>query len=214
MPKLIRLVGVVLILSGVFLGGLRIYQAWWQNHDYSQAQEDMRHQLSRSQPGHEELAPPEHTVRKASPYREGQALAVLRIPKFGAGYRPVVGEGVSQGDLAKGPGHYPGSALPGEIGNFAVAGHRTGWGQPFNRLDELKHGDSVVVEWRGRDLTYRVTETKKVQPTQVGVALPVPDRPGVKPDKALITLTTCTDRDPVTRKYRLVLVVRGELSER
>ncbi|MCH5670792.1 class E sortase [Streptomyces gilvus] len=201
MRKFMRFAGIALILAGVLLGGLRISQDRRQTHEYSQAQGEMRRQLSQ-------------VVRKEPRPREGEPVAVLRIPKFGAGYRPVVVEGVSQQDLAKGPGHYTGSAMPGQIGNFAVAGHRTGWGQPFNRLGELKPGDSIVVEWRGRDLTYRVTGTERVKRTQVGVVLPVPDRPGVKPDKALITLTTCTDRDPVSRRYRLVLVVRGELSAR
>lgn len=201
MRKFIRCAGIVLILTGVLLGGFRISQDLRQTHEYSQAQEGMHRHLLQA-------------VSKEPHPREGEPVAVLRIPKFGAGYRLVVVEGVSQGDLAKGPGHYTGSAMPGRIGNFAVAGHRTGWGQPFNRLGELKAGDSIVVEWRGRDLTYRVTGTERVKRTQVGVVLPVPDRRGVKPDKALITLTTCTDRDPVSRRYRLVLVVRGELSER
>ena len=196
-----RFVGIALILSAVLLGGFRISQDQRQTHEYSQAQEEMHRQLSRA-------------VRKEPRPREGEPVAVLRIPKFGNRYRPVVVEGVSQADLAKGPGHYTGSAMPGQIGNFAVAGHRTGWGQPFNRLGELEVGDSIVAGWRGRDLTYRVTETQTVKPTQVGVVLPVPDSPGAKPDKALITLTTCTDRDPVSRRYTRVLVVRGELSKR
>ncbi|MER5467566.1 class E sortase [Streptomyces sp. NPDC002935] len=214
MRTIIRLVGVGLILTGLLMGGLRLHQDWQQNHEYSRAQQNLRDQLLQPQVGHQESAPPQGATRKDPGPSEGKALAVLRIPKFGAGYHPVIVEGVSQDALAKGPGHYPGTAMPGEIGNFAVAGHRTGWGQPFNRLDQLKRGDSVTVEWRGRSDTYRITGTRKVKPTEVGVVLPVPNRPGVKPDKARITLTTCTDRDPVTRAYRLRLVVWGELDER
>lgn len=140
-------------------------------------------------------------------------MAVLRIPRFGSGFDPVIVEGVSQGDLKKGPGHYPGTAMPGEIGNFAVAGHRTGWGQPFHRLPELKKGDAINVEWQGRSFTYRVTRTEVVEPSDVGVVLPVPNRPGTEPDKARITLTTCTDRDR-GGAYVHRLVVWGELNDR
>ncbi|MCH0565953.1 class E sortase [Streptomyces sp. MUM 2J] len=214
MRNLIRPVGVGLILAGLLLGAFAVYRNWQQdqaNRDYGQAQHDLRAQLSQPRTGYDSPAVSEGTPAPASGPRDGAALAVLRVPRFGAGYHPVVVEGVSPNDLAKGPGHYPGTALPGDVGNFAVAGHRTGWGQPFNRLDELVRGDALVVQWQGRSYTYRVTATKTVEPTDVGVVLPVPNRPGAEPDKARITLTTCTDRDPVTRAYTHRLVVWGEL---
>jgi sortase A len=215
MRTVIRLMGLGLILGGLLLGGLRLYQEWQQDHEYGRAQQNLRDQLRQPQVGGRRTsAPPRGAAQKEPRPREGNAIAVLRIPRFGTEYRPVIVEGVSQDALAKGPGHYPGTAMPGEIGNFAVAGHRTGWGQPFDRLDQLKRGDSVIVEWRGRSHPYRITGMKKVKPTATGVVLPVPNRPGARPDKARITFTTCTDRDPVTRAYRLRLIVRGELRER
>jgi sortase A len=214
MRTVIRLIGLGLILAGLLLGGIRLYQERQHDRAYGRAQQNLRDQLGRPQVDPQPPPPLREAAQKGPRLREGDAIAVLRIPRFGTGYRPVVVEGVSRDALAKGPGHYPGTAMPGEIGNFAVAGHRTGWGQPFDRLDRLKRGDTVVVEWRGRSETYRITGTKKVKPTATGVVLPVPDRPGARPDKARITLTTCTDRDPVTRAYRLRLIVRGELRER
>ncbi|MFE7956945.1 class E sortase [Streptomyces sp. NPDC057413] len=223
MRKLIRLFGIGLILAGLVLGGLAVYRNWQRNHAYDEAQRALRAQLAqpagRDSPAVGAATPrtePGARERNGRPTREpgsreGAALAVLRVPRFGPGYHPVVVEGVGQGDLAKGPGHYPGSALPGAVGNFAVAGHRTGWGEPFRRLDELVRGDALVVEWRGRTYTYQVTATKTVKPTDVGVVLPVPNKPGATPDKARITLTTCADRDPVTRAYTHRLIVWGEL---
>ena len=76
----------------------------------------------------------------------GDGVAVLRIPRFGPGYAWVVVEGIDLDNLARGPGHYPQTALPGEIGNFAVAGHRATHGEPFAQFEALELGDAVVVE--------------------------------------------------------------------
>lgn len=124
----------------------------------------------------------------------GQGIAVLRIPRLGAHYDPVVVEGVGTGALEKGPGHYPGSALPGELGNFVVSGHRTTFGKPFSDLDKLKNGDPIVVETRDHWFTYSVTGTEVVQPSDVAVILPVPRQPGAKPTEKLLTFTTCNPR--------------------
>lgn len=232
MRKLIRLLGTALILAGLVLGALAAYQNWQREQGYDQAQRALRAQLAHPSAGHDSPAvaqvkprtgrgprqasgsPTDPGSRTAPSPGDGTALAVLRVPRFGHGYHPVIVEGVAQADLAKGPGHYPDSALPGALGNFAVAGHRTGWGQPFRRLDELVPGDALVVEWRGRTYTYHVTGVRTVKPTDVGVVLPVPGRPGVRPDKARITLTTCADRDPLTRAYTHRLIVSGELDRR
>ncbi|MFC6083281.1 class E sortase [Sphaerisporangium aureirubrum] len=121
----------------------------------------------------------------------GDAVGLIRIPRFGRDYEYVVLEGVDPGDLRKGPGHYPGTALPGEVGNFVVSGHRTTYAAPFNRLDELHRGDEIVVDAPAGRYTYQVSRTKVVDPAAVDVVAPVPERPGRRPAKAMITLTTC-----------------------
>ncbi|MGI8681140.1 MAG: class E sortase, partial [Mycobacteriales bacterium] len=115
----------------------------------------------------------------------------------------VIVEGVARGDLRRGPGHYPGSAMPGQVGNFAVAGHRTTYGAPFGRLDELRPGDAIVLETRASWLTYRVTGTRVVAPNEVAVTAPVPDAPGRQPTQASLTLTTCNPR--YSARQRLVV---------
>ncbi|MEP7054869.1 MAG: class E sortase, partial [Actinomycetota bacterium] len=111
----------------------------------------------------------------------GTGLAKLWIPRFGSGYQWVIGEGVTHENLKDGPGHYPHTAFPGQVGNFVVSGHRTTYGAPFGGIAELLPGDAIVVETAKNWYTYRVRSHDIVDPTQVGVTLPVPDRPGAAP---------------------------------
>ena len=138
----------------------------------------------------------------------GQGLAVLRIPRLGRHYDPVVVEGVGTAALEKGPGHYPGSALPGQLGNFVVSGHRTTYGKPFSDLDKMRVGDAIVVETRDTWFTYSVTSTEIVSPSEVNVILPVPGQPNAKPTKKLLTFTTCNPRFSASQR----LVVHGQLT--
>ena len=76
----------------------------------------------------------------------GSGIANIYIPRFGRDYAFTVVQGTKDADLEKGPGHYVGTALPGQVGNFAVAGHRVGKGEPFLNLDHLRPGDAVIIE--------------------------------------------------------------------
>ncbi|MDQ3762397.1 MAG: class E sortase [Actinomycetota bacterium] len=87
---------------------------------------------------------------------EGAGIAKMYIPALGPDYVFTVLEGTGQDTLAAGPGHYQGTALPGQLGNFAVAGHRVGKGSPFNSLDVLSSCDAIVVETADRWYVYRV----------------------------------------------------------
>nr|MDT0667201.1 sortase [Micromonospora sp. DSM 115978] len=140
-----------------------VYQLWVTGLFQARTQDRLRDELARSWSEESTDAPAEPLVERggadpgalSSDATANGALAVLRIPEFGDGYAPVVVEGVTVEALELGPGHYPGTALPGEIGNFVVSGHRTTYGAPFSRLDELDAGDPVVVEARDRYFTYR-----------------------------------------------------------
>ena len=137
---------------------------------------------------------------------DGDPLARLVIPAIDVDW--VVVQGVGLSDLADGPGHYPDSAMPGQVGNTAIAGHRTTHGAPFFRIAELATGDPIEVQVSGRTYTYRVTSTEIVQPGQVGVVAPVPDQPGVTPTRRLLTLTSCNPRYSARERY----VVHAELT--
>ena len=121
----------------------------------------------------------------------GSGVAILRVPRFGKNWHKVVVEGVGVGDLKQGPGHYPGTQLPGQIGNFVVSGHRTTYGAPFNRIDELEQGDPIVVETRDTWFTYRVSTKEIVPPSAIEVTYPVPKHADEKPTIARLTLTSC-----------------------
>jgi len=128
----------------------------------------------------------------------GDGVALIKIPKIGVDR--VVVEGVGVTDLKKGPGHYPGTAMPGQIGNTVISGHRTTYGAPFNRLDELEIGDEILVYDRTGPFKYVVTENKIVKPSAVEVLDPSSD--------ARLTLTTCHPK--FSAKERLIIVAQLE----
>jgi sortase A len=99
--------------------------------------------------------------------REGDPLGRLRIPRIGV--KAVVVEGTAGADLRSGPGHYPGTPLPGERGTVGVAGHRTTYGAWFRRIDRLRAGDTVELTLPYGRFTYRVERTRIVPPTAVWV---------------------------------------------
>lgn len=133
----------------------------------------------------------------------GTAFARLYVPRVDGDDPHVVVEGVSVEDLKKGPGHLPGTALPGDIGNTVISGHRTTYGAPFSDVDRLAPGDALVLETRDSWFTYRVRGSEVVQPSAVEVTLPVPRRRGVAPKEALLTLTTCEPR--YSARQRLIV---------
>jgi len=141
---------------------------------------------------------------------QGTGFAVMRIPRLGRWNNkpPVVVEGVRVADLKRGPGHIPGTALPGEIGNVVISGHRTTYGAPFNRFDELRPGDAVVLETRDMWFTYTVSGSRIVAPTASEVTLQVPGDPTATPTRRLLTMTTCNPKYSARQR----LIVLAELT--
>jgi sortase (surface protein transpeptidase) len=135
----------------------------------------------------------------------GQPLAVLHVPRLGADWNRVVLEGTNEDELSQGPGHYVGTALPGQIGNVALAGHRVGQGSPFLDADQLRPGDPIVVETADAWFVYRVLGDPDtgdytadsggvpgqqiVPPSDVSVIAPTPG--ATHASGAYLTLTTC-----------------------
>lgn len=136
----------------------------------------------------------------------GDPIGRIRIPRIGIDLIYV--QGTARDDLAKGPGHYPASPMPGQLGNAAIAGHRTTHGKPFYNLNELKAGDDILIDTVYGHFRYRVTQQLIVAPTDVAVVGPTPD--------AQLTLTTCNPR--FSARQRLViharLVVKGSSTAR
>jgi sortase A len=114
----------------------------------------------------------------------GSAVGTIAIPKIGLSMVLVEGTGTAQ--LEAGPGHYPATPLPGEVGNVAIAGHRTTYLHPFYNLNELVPGDAIVIDTVQGFFLYQVLTNMAVSPTDVAVALPTPT--------PTLTLTTCNPR--------------------
>jgi sortase A len=182
-------VGEVLITAGVLVLLFLVYQLVWTNLQADRAAEAKTDGLIETWERESRTGP-----EFERPLPRGEAFALLYIPRLGDDYRVPIVQGVRLEDLAAGVGHYPATALPGRVGNFAVAGHRATNGEPFASLDQLRTGDAVVVETRTTWYTYTVTKEYIVPPTQVEVILPVPNEPDVEPKRALMTLTTCNPR--------------------
>jgi sortase A len=114
-------------------------------------------------------------------------------------------EGTSVADLKRGPGHYPETAEVGGDGNLGIAGHRTTYGEPFGRLDELTEGDTIhVVDRRGTEWVYEFREQRVVAPTDVWV---VEEDDPLELGAPTITLTTCHPRFSAAQR----LIAWGEL---
>lgn len=124
----------------------------------------------------------------------GEYLAQMRIPRFGDDYNVAIAGGTSRPvTLDHGwIGVYDQSKMPGQVGNFSVAGHRTTWGAPLNRIDKLRLGDAIVVETQEGWYTYRFRTLEYVTPTQVDVLLDVPQVPGAETGERYLTLTACS----------------------
>lgn len=205
--------GELLVTAGVVLLLYVVYVLYGTGLQAAQEQRELRDDLTRTwaSPAPVSAVPQAAATPTASAPPPpaplpGEALALLRLPRFG-NYEKVVVEGTDRAALQKGPGHQPGTAMPGQVGNVVLAGHRTTYGAPFGRLDELQAGDDIVVQTAAGAFTYRVRTTEVVAPTAVEVMLPVPGRLGAVPTESLLTLITCTPK----YSARSRLVVKGAL---
>ena len=189
--RVVRGIGKALISTGVLILLFVVYQLWGTGLTHDRAQKRLRAQATRelaaamalqpapTTPGAPTTSAPPATV--AAPLIEGDWTAFLVIPKIGLD--ELVVEGVEVEDLKEGPGHYPFTKMPGESGNAAIAGHRTTYGAPFNKLDDLVAGDPITVTTRAGTFRYNVTEKKIVTPDEVSVLDDTADN--------RLTLTTC-----------------------
>ena len=136
---------------------------------------------------------------KLGKIKSGEPLTQLEIPKIGVDV--VVVEGTSLSALHAGAGHYPKTPLPGEKGNVGIAGHRTTYGKPFNRMDELMPGDKVILTTPlGRHVYEIEMRPRVVEPDDWSVIHQFPKR------GAFLTLTSCHPEG--SADYRIVTRAR------
>lgn len=195
----IRGLGQLLITLGVVILLFVVYELYGTNFYTKDQQHKLEHdialdwlhggvEVSQAQIGHVPL---------------GSGIAVLRIPRFGRGYHLVIVEGTGYEDLKKGPGHYPETALPGQVGNFSVAGHRTTYLAPFSHIDAIRDGDVIRLQMPYAMFVYRAFMHRVVTASDMSVLR--------SPNHELLELQACHPRFFATHRYivyaRLVSVL-------
>ena len=225
--KVLGGLGELLLTLGVLLGLFVVWQLWWTDVLGARAQAAVVAELSwpAPPPAAAPAAPSAAAPSPAAPPVErhdappviaepaqATTFATLQVPRWGDVVSPI-----SQGtarhavlDLL-GIGHYDGTAMPGAVGNFAVAGHRTTYGKPFNRIQELQVGDALVVRTETTWYVYRVTSTEIVSPRAVDVTSPVPGEPDTTPTLAQMTMTTCHPLFSARQRYIVHALLEGWL---
>jgi LPXTG-site transpeptidase (sortase) family protein len=192
----VRTVGELMITLGLVLLLFSAYEVWGKALIVNDHQKDLDAQLAQDWGNPAPTPTPSAKAAAVAPPvpqkapAAGSTIGRLYVPRMGKHW--VVVEGVRTKDLAYAPGHYPDSALPGQIGNFSVAGHRSP--AIFWDLDKVVVGDVVVVETKDAYYLYRVTQNVIVKPSAVEVVAPVPGQPGATPTEAMLTLTTCNPK--------------------
>ena len=133
---------------------------------------------------------------------DAEVFGTMYIPRFGADYAFPVAGGVTRANTLDpiGVGHYPGTQMPGETGNFAVAAHRTTYGKPFNQIASLHVGDAIVIETADGWYTYRFRTLEYVKPDAVEVLAPVPQETGVSANGQYLTMTSCSPMYSMTER--------------
>jgi sortase A len=225
----LRGIGQTLITLGLVVLLFVVYEVWITNIFAARAQAKVASNLKHEwQNGKDPLLPLPDGSDPTIPL--GTGIGVLYIPRLGRDYHFTIVQGSTVPDdaqLEKGPAHYKDTALPGELGNFAVAGHRVGKGEPFLNLDKLRSGDAVIVETKSWWYVYRVLGTPAgrnpqtvtepvtvdgrttlpgreiVTPDAGRVLLPVPDHDGRAPSERLMTMTTCHPK--FTASHRMIV---------
>lgn len=180
--RLMIVLGVVMILTGLGFLAYCGWQYYGTNIVAKQKQADIKQDLAQDW----------------GKGVDGDAIGLLRVPRFGAGYEAPIVKGFDDDALSSGVGWDPKSADPGEIGNFAIAGHRVTHGEPFAKFPELQKGDKVVVETRTQILTYKLRNSGTSIKVDFSVGWPLqrvpdPDAAGERPTSSVITLLTCSE---------------------
>ena len=192
------------------------YQLWGTGIEEAQSQNRLEKEFAELAPGVDSLDdtsndtsndstdntddPSTGTDDRPREVAEGDAIAIIDMPSIGVSKYVVAG--VATADLKRGPGHFPTTVGFGQLGNAAIAGHRTTYGEPFRKIDDLAIGDEIVItDLLGRRFVYLVTGQQIVRPEDSWVVSTT------DPDKAILTLTTCHPEFSASQR----LVVSAEL---
>lgn len=194
--RVLSLISLALAITGLLMLGYPFITNIYTSEQQSRLAEDFKSPELRSLFAKGEVA-------------DGQVLTRIQIPKIGVD--ALIVEGTDAQALRAGAGHYKGTSLPCQRGNVGIAGHRTTYGKPFNRLDELSTGDTITLITPESRCTYQVIvgEPKKSRPHPGAASwITNPNDGGVLAQSAdsLLTLTTCHPKGSAAK--RLILRAR------
>ena len=178
----VRVIGIVMMLAGLGVLGYVAWQYWGTNIVSQQKQADVRQAI-------------DDDWRNGV---DGDNIGLLRVPRFGADYEVPIVRGFDDDALSRGIGTYEKAEMPGELGNFAIAGHRVTHGEPFRDFLELRAGDTVEVETRTAVFTYELRQDGDEITVDFNTGWPLQDVPdpamrGEPPTESVITLLTCSE---------------------
>lgn len=189
-----------LLLTFAAVCGLYIaWMEWWTGVESEHAQLNTRTSVSwadsvgTGETG-DKIAQPQEGDAPVQPETasDGELIGLVYIPRFGDGWERNLVQGTSLKELnLAGLGHYTDTQMPGAVGNFAIAGHRNGYGQPLGDIDLLEPGDAIVVRTEDYWYVYKFTSYKIVLANDSTAIVANPEDPGAEPTKRMITLTTC-----------------------
>jgi sortase A len=214
LARVLGAIGRTCITVGVLILLFVTYQLWGTGIREAQAQRKLEDEFEqRLGDAGVAVAPPDESAQGPNPTpstttpgpppppaAEGDAVAHLSIPDIDVD--KIVIEGVALDDLKRGPGHYPDTPLPGQPGNAAIAGHRTTYGAPFNRINELDRGDEILVTTVQGAFRYEVSDQLIVSPSEVGVLDDFGDN--------RLTLTACHPKYSARQRIIVVAALVGE----
>jgi sortase A len=180
----IKILGGTFILIGILVISYALGAKYWtenkQNNminNYEKRIQNTKHENKENKENKEN-----NKVSQVNSIDYG-TIGILVIPKIDL--KVAIGEGADLKTLKYAVGHFKNTAMPGQVGNFCVAGHRSyTFGEYFNRLGEIKIGDEILVETIKGNYKYKVYNTQVVLPTDTEVLNPTQD--------ATMTLVTCT----------------------
>jgi sortase A len=189
--------GELLVTAGVLVLLFLGWQVWLNDIIVGAEQGAAASKLGQTWERGEGTSPPRATapatpVVMAQPALD-QRFGILIVPRWGADYQRPIAEGIGIPDVLDkiGLGHYPGTQMPGQVGNFAIASHRMAYGGGFKNLHQLQIGDHIYVETADGWYSYVFRSLQYVQPTDTSVVGPVPEQPKATPVDRYITMTTC-----------------------
>lgn len=206
--SVIGILGELFITAGVLVLLFLGWQLWLNDLIVGKQQNQQASTLSQTWSKGEAAAPapPDHSdpgepVVGTAPENAVQ-FANLIVPRFGADYERPIAEGVGTEDvLDVGVGHYPGTEMPGGIGNVALAAHRTTYGAPFSNIADLQVGDSIYIETQDGWYRYEFRSLEYVPPTGVGVLDAVPQAPSATATDRILTMTSCNPKFSAAERF-------------